>query len=70
MKTLAAQTLEVYTQLGILKDCKNLSVQFNKNTGMWEVNGKFQNAGGIKFGEVAEFEKDEDAIDFQILAGF
>lgn len=70
MKTLAAQTLEIYNQLGILKDCKNLSVRFNQDKKMWEVNGKFQNANGIKVGKVAEFEKVEDAIDFQVLAGF
>lgn len=66
----AAKTLEVYNQLGILKDCKSLSVRFNRDKGMWEVNAKFQNANGIRIGKVAEFEQVVDAIDFRVLAGF
>lgn len=65
----AQSTYEVYAQLGVLNGCKSLATRFDRNRGTWVITGKFQDENGIRFGKVAEFDNDEDAIDFVALTG-
>ena len=67
---LAHATFATYTQFGVLNDLVGLSLRFDAEAARWVITGKFQNANGTKFGKVAEFDRVEDAVEFERLAGF
>lgn len=63
----AQSTFDAYKAIGVFANLTRASVSFNRDSKLWEVHGRFQNANGIRWGKLASFDEVDQAVEFEVL---